>query len=389
MDCFKDWLRSLLSLSGVCVGIFSIVLVLTLIDSLQNTIKEGFESFGTDIVFIEKEPLEPDLNEDGIFRWWEYFSRPNVSYSEYLYLRQNSRFAERMAFSSRFSNITAVCGDWEAIVPAGISDGRAFSCDEIERGASVTIIGESAAKEMFKHGENPIGHSIRLLGKNFTIIGVFEKCGTNTVSTVDIDNARLIPVKTGQSMVDLSKTRTSITVSPKQSISKEKFIEELRALMRQHRRLSPRDKDNFSINRISFIIEQMGEIFALANLLGWIIGLFSLLVGGFGIANIEFVSVQERTSEIGIQKAIGARRSVILRQFIREAAIMSILGGLAGIGLAGVIAAIIPSSFIHLSLSLKNAAIGILVSLITGVLAGLAPALKASRLNPVDAISSH
>lgn len=115
MDCFKDWLRSLLSLSGVCVGIFSIVLVLTLIDSLQNTIKEGFESFGTDIVFIEKEPLEPDLNEDGIFRWWEYFSRPNVSYSEYLYLRQNSRFAERMAFSSRFSNITAVCGDWEPL----------------------------------------------------------------------------------------------------------------------------------------------------------------------------------------------------------------------------------------------------------------------------------
>lgn len=389
MDCFRDWFRTLLSLSGVCIGIFSIVLVLTLIDSLQNTIREGFESFGTDIVFIEKEPLEPDLNEDGIFRWWDYLSRPAISYSEYLFLRQNSRLAEKIAFSSRFSDITAVCGDWGTVVSSGISDGRTFSCDEIERGSSVTIIGENAAKELFKHGENPVGRSIRLLGKNFTVIGVFEKCGANTVSTVDIDNIRLIPVKTAQSMIDLSKTRTSITVAPKQGISGEVFTEELRTLMRQYRRLSPRDKDNFSINRISFIIEQMGEIFALANLLGWIIGLFSLLVGGFGIANIEFVSVQERTPEIGIQKAIGAKRSVILRQFLREAAVMSGLGGLAGIALAGIVAAIIPSSFIHLTLSLKNAVTGLSVSLVTGVIAGLAPAIRASRLNPVDAISAH
>lgn len=389
MDCFKDWFRTLLSLSGVCVGVFSIVLVLSLIDSLQSTIKEGFSSFGTDIVFIEREPLEPDLNEEGVFKWWEYLSRPAISYSEYQYVRNNGRLLGKSAFTSRFSDITAVCGDWETVVMSNISEGRTFSSDEINRGASVAILGETAAKEIFRHGEDPVGRSIRLAGKNFTVIGVFERCGANTVSTVDIDNLRLIPLKAAQSAVDLSKTRTSITASPAEGVCEDDFIGELRILMRQFRRLSPGDKDNFSINRISFVIEQMEEIFDLANLLGWIIGIFSLFVGGFGIANIEFVSVQERTPEIGIQKALGAKRAVILRQFLLEATFLSVLGGIAGILLAWLSTAFLPSTFIQISLSPKSAFTGIAVALVTGIGAGIAPAIRASKLNPVEAMSIH
>ena len=389
MDFFRDWFRTLLSLTGVCVGIFSIVAVFTLVDSLQSAIREGFEKFGTDMVFIEREPLEPDLNEDGVFRWWEYASRPAVTYAEYLYLKDRCTLAGKLAFSSRFADVTAVGGDWETIVSSPLEKGRPFSEEEMQRGSAVVLLGCRAAEELFEGEDNPVGRSIRIAGMNCTVAGVFRKCGANTVSTVDIDGARLIPVNAARRMVDLSRTRTSITAAPLPGAENEEFTSELRRLMRQYRRLTPFDKDNFAINRISFVIDQMTEIFRLANMLGWIIGLFSLLVGGFGIANIMFVSVQERTPEIGIQKALGASRRIILFQYLKESVILSALGGLAGILLVGVVVMAVPSDMIELSLSAGNVAAGLLISFTIGVTAGLAPAVRAANLRPVDAINAR
>ena len=389
MDCFRDWFRTLLSLSGVCVGIFSIVSVFTLVDSLKAAVKDGFEEFGTNLVFIEREPIEPDLNEDGVFRWWEYLSRPPVTYSEYQYVRRNCKLSEKTAFTSKLSGLTAVDGDWRLSVQSPVVKGRAFSQEELERGSSVALLGDNAAKELFKNGQDPVGRSIRLMGKNFTVIGIFEKCGASTVSTLDIDNLRLVPFKSVQSLAGISGVQNTITAAPAVSAGQEEFTDELRTLVRQHRRLSPRDKDNFAINRISFVIDQMSEVFALADTLGWIIGVFSLLAGAFGIANIMFVSVQERTREIGIQKALGARRSVILRQFLTESALLSILGGAAGVVLVWAATLFIPSSTISVTLIPANAALGITISLVTGIAAGLAPAVRASGLDPARAISAR
>lgn len=387
MDCFKDSFRTLLSLSGVCTGIFSIVAVLTLVDSLKTTIHEGFESFGTDMVFIEKEPVEPDLNEEGVFKWWEYVSRPPVTYSEYNFLRNHSELSGKMAFSARFADYTAVAGDWDLLVPQNYACGRSLSENEVKRGSAVIVLGHNAAERLFNGSAAALGKSVRIADKNFTVTGVLEKCGAATVSPIDIDNARIIPVKAAQSIVDLSRTRTSICSMPEGNADSSEHSAELRKLMRSSRRLLPEDKDNFAVNRISYLIDQTREIFSLANMLGWIIGSFSLLVGGFSIANIMFVSVQERRAETGIQRALGANRRTILKQFLQEAVFLSLCGGAAGIILVLLGTACIPSELIKLRLSAGNVFLGLVLSLAIGILSGMAPALSASRMNPVDAMS--
>ncbi|MBQ0025410.1 MAG: ABC transporter permease [Bacteroidales bacterium] len=387
MDFFRDWFRTLLSVLGVCVGIFSIVAVFTLVDSLQSSIRDGFEEFGSDMVFIEKEPLEPDLNEDGIFKWWEYVSRPNVSYDEYRYLRQHSQTIAAASFTTGFGDVTAVDGDWTAVASTPISEGRPFTDKELSRGAPVVIIGNNVSEEMSRHGVNPLGRNIRILGKSFTIIGVFDKRGSNNVSTIDIDNAKLIPLHSARSLTDISVARNRICLSPLPSVSENDFIYETRRLVRQYRRLSPIDKDNFAINRVSFIIDEMGEIFSLVNLLGWIVGTFSLLAGGFGIANIMFVSVHERTPEIGIQKALGAKKGRILLQYLKESVVLSSIGGLAGVSLVRIATAFASKGAVPLHLNLSNAMLGLIVSVMIGAAAGMAPALKAARMSPVTAIN--
>lgn len=389
MDFRRDWFRTLLSLLGVCIGVFSITAVFTFVDSLQSTIREGFEQFGSETVFVEKEPMEPDLNEDGIFRWWEYISRPPVSYSDYQYLRSHSRNTAKMAFCLLSGNAAAVDGDWTLIASTAVESGRSFSQEELSKGRSVAIVGHELCREIFKNGENPLGRSIKISGKNFSIVGVLEKCGANTVSTIDTDNTMLIPYKaSSHTQLQGLTARSSISAVPAKGCNAEEYKAELRSLMRAHRRLRPFQEDNFAINSISFIIDQMSEIFRLVNIMGWIIGLFSLIVGGFNIANIMFVAVQERTREIGIQRALGARRMRILTEYLLESCILSLSGGVTGVFLVWIVTVVIPSSSVNLHLGMKNIVTGISISLVIGIISGIAPSIRASRMNPVQAINS-
>lgn len=367
-----DRLRTLLSLLGVSVGIFSILAALTLIDSLRATVRDSFEAYGSDVLFVEREPLEPDLNEDGVFRWWVYAGRPPVTWREYRYLEEQGDGAfSKIAYAAYGRDAVGVAGEWSLLVPQPLAAGRGFTSRETDQGAPFALVGADV--------DATVGDILWIEGARYEVIGVFAKAGMTTVSPVDIDHVRLIPCRTMRGPV----LRSSIVLSE----ADESLV---RSLLRTVRRLPPGAPDDFSFNRLSFLLDEMNEIFTLVSRLGWIIGLFSLLVGGIGIANMLYVSVEERKPQIGICRALGAKRAVIVREFLSEAVALSFLGALGGIFLAaaGIAAArlAMAGGGLPLFLSLRAILTGLAVALALGLLFGAAPARTAARLTPVEAI---
>ena len=371
----NDRFRALLSLLGVAVGIFSIVTALTLVDAIQKTVREGFSAYGSDLLFVDRMPLEPDLNEDGVFRWWEYAARPDITWREYRYLEERGA-AEKaygeIAFASYGHETVGVEGDWQLLVRQPLAEGRAFTPRELAQGEPVAVVGSEV--------EARCGQALWFDGVRYEIIGRFSKSGINTVSPVDVDNACLVPCKTQR----VAAIRSSIILSGADA-------GKVRTLMREYRRLGPLQEDDFSLNRLSYLLDEMNDLFAMVSRLGWIVGLFSLLVGGFGIANMLYVSVQERKVQIGICRALGAKRRVIVREFLAESAQLSLLGGGVGILLVQAVLAIVSlvvgrESGLPLVLSPQAALTGLAVSLAIGLIFGVAPARAASRLSPVEAM---
>jgi putative ABC transport system permease protein len=369
-----DRLRTLLSLSGVAIGIFSIAAALTLVDSLQQALQEGFAAYGNDILYVEREPMEPDLNEDGMFRWWEYTSRPPVTWREYRYLAENAAddFSD-IGFAAYGAKTVGVDGNWKLLVQQPLAQGRGFTAEELAEGKPVAVVGSET--------EAACGDRIWLDGSHYEVIGVFEKAGLTSVSPVDIDHARLVPCRTQKGPI----LRGSILLSGADP-------EQIRNHLRVYRRLSPYQKDDFSLNRIAYLLKEMNDIFSLAAKLGWIIGFFSLLAGGIGMANMLYVSVEERRYEIGICRALGARRKTIERQFLGEALILSLLGAAAGIGLLVcivVLERLLPGLSLKLTISIKTILTGLGISLVIGLLFGAAPARAAARLSPIEAMKKE
>lgn len=367
-----DRSRTLLSLVGVAVGIFSIVSSLTLTDSLKHAVRDSFAAFGSDVLFVDKEPLEPDLTEDGSFRWWKYDSRPAVSWQDYRYLKENAASAsERIAYVRYGVLTTGVDGDWRLLVPQPLAEGRGFTPDEIESGAAVAIAGAGT--------DAKCGDKRWFDGKRYAIIGVFAKAGMMTVCPVDIDRLLLVPARGQTGPV----VRSSILLSGADR-------GEVRRRMRSARRLLPLQEDDFAMNQLSFLLDEMDGIFALAAKLGWIIGLFALLSGGFGVANMLYVSVEERRKQIGICRALGARRRTIVRNFLTESMMLSLLGAVSGIGLVALfvfLLQLVSENGLPLVLTGKTALTGLLAALMTGLVFGVAPARYAAKLMPVEAMA--
>ena len=366
-----DRFRTLLSLTGVSTGVFSIVSALALVGSVERAVRESFESFGSDILFIEREPLEADLNEDGVFRWWEFVSRPMVSLKEYRYLRDNGEGAcSSMAYAAYGENVTGLAGDWRLLIRQDLAQGRFFTQREIECGLPVAVVGAELEFE---------GSMIRIGGTIYRVAGVLKKAGSNAVSPVDVDNCCFVPA----SAMREPAIRSSILVAGADE-------SRIRTLMRQVRRLQENEKDNFSFNRLSLLLDEMAEVFRLLSRLGWIVGLFSLMVGGFGVANVLYVSVEERKAQIGICRAIGAKKRAIVKEFLCEAAALSMLGGIGGISMASlaVLAVNLSSIAFPLYLDLNAISSGLAVSLVLGLVFGVAPARYAAGLDPIEAMRS-
>jgi putative ABC transport system permease protein len=392
-------LRTFLSLLGITIGIFSIISVFTMVDALEENVRSGIESLGSDVVYIQRFPWTPEEGE--VYKWWEFRQRPAVKYEEYTYLQNNCKNAETMVFQFGFSRqlkyknnttsrvgIEGVTYDWDKIATFDLEDGRYFSPMEMNSGSNVAIIGNTIAKELFGD-EEPVGKYFQIAGHNTRVIGLLKKQGSSILNFSDYDNSLTVPFNYARTMANVRYGGPTIAVKAKPNVDLDDMRGEIKMLMRSLRRLKPLQKDNFAINELSAISQQLNPIMDMINLAGWVIGGFAILIGGFGVANIMFVSVKERTSVIGIQKALGAKNYFILTQFLYESVLLTLVGGLLGLLVVFAATTIVTYAFdFPITLTFINILRGILISTIVGILSGIIPAFSASRLNPVVAIGS-
>lgn len=388
--------RTSLSLLGITIGIFSVISVFTVFDSIENSIKNSIESLGSNVLFVQKWPWA----FGGDYPWWKYMSRPETRLNELGLIQKKSTASESSTYyvatnrNVKFegktlenATIVAASHEYNNVMPIELSEGRYFTQTESQSGRAVAIVGSDIAINLIGENADPVGKRISIFGIKVEVIGVFKKEG-NTIGDSN-DNWAFVPVNFGRNFIDLNSDNigSAIIVKAKKGVSNDELRDELTGIMRSARKIKPSAEDNFAINETSVITKGFDSLFSVVAVVGWIIGGFSLLVGGFGIANIMFVSVKERTGIIGIQKSLGAKNSFILFQFLFEAIFLSILGGIIGLLVVYIGTLIVSHGFdMKLTLTTGNIILGVLVSAIIGLVSGIIPALSAARLNPVDAM---
>lgn len=390
-------LRTFLSLFGITIGIFSIISVFTVLDWMEKSIRDSISSLGDNVVYVHKFPwgFEPNL------AWWDLIKRPSVSERDYeSVLRQSTKAdavslqtvqREKIRYKSNVANeipIFAVTSDFENIRSFEISNGRYFSPFEASSGKNVILLGAVIAERLFDK-EDPVGKSITVAGFRTTVLGVLKKEGKGGLSDSGFDEATIVPMNFGRSFINMRNRFIDMTlmIKAQSDVPVQELSDEAKMILRASRRLKPDQSDDFSINRSSLISQGFDAVFAGINIGGWVIGGFAILVGGFGIANIMFVSVRERTNIIGIQKALGAKKHFILQQFLFESVLLSITGGLIGLFLI-LIGTVGINYFYELNMHLTvgNTVLALVISSVIGVVAGYAPANAAAKMDPVEAI---
>lgn len=399
----SNLLRTILSLLGVTVGIFAIISVLTLVDSLEKNIKDSLNFLGTGVIYMQKWPFMPESGEE--YKWWEYFRRPTPSYGEYKFLQENLKTYSAIAiFAGRGNQVikrqNSSIGqiglrggsvDYDRVFDINIERGRYFTADEIEGGRNTVVLGNEVANALFPNGEDPLGNDIKIKNLSFRIVGTIKKEGQSFLGTPSNDYTVIIPYQSFRKLYMTGTGRryeieSSIGIKGQEvDVGLVELENELRGLLRGRRGLRPTEKDNFAMNRPEAIMNAISGLFDIVGFAGWIIGGFSMLVGGFGIANIMFVTVKERTSIIGLQKSLGAKNYFILFQFLFEAIFLCLIGGIAGLVFVYLIT-FIPMGSLEVTLTVRNIVLGLGVSSIIGVIAGIVPAALAARMDPVAAI---
>ena len=393
-------LRSFLSLLGIAIGIFAIISVFTAVDSMENNIRESIKSISNNAVYIQKWPWL----FGGDYPWWKYINRPLPGMKEMDELEKRLSTAKYLAYVAEFNaktikyqdnnvenaTIAAISHDYVHIRTFELTSGRYFSEEESASGKPYALVGADIAAALFPDTD-PLGKLIDIMGYKLQVIGVIKKEGSSIIGT-SRDNEILLPVNYARNVVNLRSDNFDpfILVQAKDFVSLGQLKDDLRGAMRAIRKLRPKEEDDFALNESTLLSAGESAMFQSIGVGGWIIGGFSILVGGFGIANIMFVSVKERTSIIGIQKSLGAKSYFILLQFLSESVILCLIGGLLGLMLVFPLSLAATHALdFNLTLTKANVIFGLTISAVIGIISGLIPAYVASRMNPVDAIRSN
>jgi putative ABC transport system permease protein len=426
----SDALRTFLSLSGVSIGIFVVTVSFALVDAFSRSVVAGFDHFGSDMIMVERFPVVSEeipgqAGNDGETHggkgagndtgndWSRYASRPQPSREDYMAVAGASvtpgstgtvtpgstggpggwtAFAGASEAdivcggrSLRGCKLVGVAGDWQHLVYSSVAYGRDFSLAELAGNDAKVIIGSKVARDLFGEKAEVCGRTVRIDGRNMMVIGVLSYEGKNIINLYATDYALIVPFGTAERIAGVDNLETMIAIGPG-AAGREAAMQDARRALRASRRLKATQEDNFALNTMEDLCRETVALTRKITAAGLVIALFSLLIGGFGIVNIMLVSVKERTSAIGLKKALGAKRRHILMEFMAEALLLSVFGAVFGLLLAAGVLALVPAGVIDARLSAPQIALAFALSIVLGLVSGLAPASQASRLNPVDAL---
>ena len=395
-ELWVNKLRTFLSLFGITIGIFCIIGVLATVDSLERKVQDDIKSFGNNTIYIDKWNYSggPD------YPWWKFLKRPQMKYEELKFIKSKSQLSSNLAMQvttgvtvnfkeNILSGVTlyGVSEEFNSIQTIDIGNGRYVNESEFERGTAGCVVGFTVADELFGNAELAVGKELTYSGRHLTIVGVIKKQGQSFIGGFDFDQCVIVPYSYFASVYNPDNNNPRILVQAKPNIPTPALQDELVGIMRQARRLSPIDEDNFSCNDVAIFGDQVKSFFGQVSAGGWAIAGLSLIVGAFGVANIMFVTVRERTSQIGLKKALGAKSRTILTEFLIESAFLCIVGGLIGLGLVGLLSLVLSSVLPFPIFIAPNIIIlAMSICIILGIISGIIPASIAAKMDPVVAI---
>ncbi len=395
-ELWVNKLRTFLSLFGITIGIFCIIGVLATVDSLEQKIQNDIKSFGNNTIYIDKW----QYGGGNDYPWWKYLKRPQMKIGEMKFIQAKSLLAANSAmFMSNNVNVNykdnilnsvnmyGVSEEFNSIQTIDISQGRYLNESEFKRGTPTCVIGNKVAEELFDNPEKAVGNEISYGGKRLIVIGVIKKQGQSFIGGFDFDQCLIVSYEYFASVFDPDNNSPRILVQAKPTVPPAALQDELVGIMRQLRRLSPTEEDNFSCNDVSLFAEQTKSFFGQVSAGGWAIAGLSLIVGAFGVANIMFVTVRERTSQIGLKKALGAKKRTILTEFLIESAFLCVIGGLIGLGLVWILSVVLSAVMpFPIFIAANIVVLALSICIILGIISGIIPASIAAKMDPVVAI---
>ncbi len=399
-ELWKNKLRTFLSLFGITIGIFCIIGVLTVVNSLEKNIQNEVRSLGNNTIYVDKWDYSAGGGPD--YPWWRYVNRPLPKYNEVRQIRERVPSAKYIAFRIRANdnigfggsiisnvNIYGINEDFEDIQPFNILQGRYFSDAEFDRGSPVVVMGYEVAEKLFGAPELAVEKQVEVRGKKLLVVGVITKQGKQMIGGWEFDQSIVTPYRFARNIINEQRGDPVIMVQGQDGLSSKALKDQLTGAMRAIHKLSPTKDDDFALNDINDFSDAISSAFAGLNMGGWAIALLSLIVGMFGVANIMFVSVRERTSQIGLKKAIGAKNRVILAEFLLESAFLCIIGGLIGLLMVFLLTLVLSGALnFPVFISTNNMILAIIICIVTGIAAGFIPASQAAKMDPVVAIRS-